>query len=161
MLESGCEASYVCDHATTHHEHGFVAGHSVVFQFNQDLFNIGHVFAGFITVVHKLDAFDAKVLELSVQFITLVNDNLVANDCYATSKRLIEVRKESVRGLEDVVSDFDRSCQSSGHNRLNCLRVLGGKGQSIAMTLDAGWHDGMRVDCLEVDVILYLLGLVA
>jgi hypothetical protein len=161
VLESGSEASYVCDHTTTHDEHWFVACHSVVFEFNEYLLNIGHVFAGFITVVNQLDAFDAKVLELSVQFITLVHDNLVANDCYATSKRLIDVRKESVRGLEDVVSDFDRSCQSSGHNRLDCLRVLGGKSKSIAMTLDAGWHDCMRVDCLEVDIILYLLGLVA
>jgi len=101
------------------------------------------------------------VFKVSVEFITLVHNNLVAYDCYATSKRLIQVRKESVRGLEDVVSDFDRSGQSSGHNRLDCLRVLSGKSQSIAMTLDAGRHDGMRVDCLEVDIILYLLCLVA
>jgi len=110
--------------------------------------------------VHQLDALDAEVLELSIQFVTLVFDDLVAYDGHAPAERLLHVGEDRVGRLEDVVGDFDGGGECGGHNCFDGLRVLGGQGQPVAVPLDAGRHDGVRVDALQVDVVLYLLRLV-
>jgi len=112
VLQCGCEAADVCDHAATHDQHRFVARHAIVFQFNQYLFNIRDVLVGFIAVVHQLDAFDAKVLEVSVQFVALVHDYLVAYNAHAPAKGLLHVGEKMVGSLKYIVGDFDgcREC---------------------------------------------------
>lgn len=112
MLQCGCEAADVCDHAAAHDEHGFVARHAVVFQLNEYLFDVGDVLVGFVAVVHQLDAFDAEVLELSVEFVAVVHDDLVAYDGHAPAEGLLHVGEQLVGRLEYVVGDFDggREC---------------------------------------------------
>jgi len=112
VLQCGCEAADVCDHAATHDQHRFVARHAIVFQFNQSDFFIGDVHVGFIAVVHQLDAFDAKVLEVSVEFVALVHDYLVAYNAHAPAKGLLHVGEKMVRCLEFIVGYYDgcREC---------------------------------------------------
>jgi len=110
--------------------------------------------------VHQLDALDAEVLELSIQFVALVFDDLVAYDGHDPAEGLLHVSEDRVVRLEDIVGDFDGGCECGGHNCFDGLRVLGGQGQPVAVPLDAGRHDGVRVDALQVDVVLYLARLV-
>jgi hypothetical protein len=58
--------------------------------------------------------------------------------------------------LKDIVGDFDGGSQRGRHDCFNGLRVLGGQGQAVAVALDAGRLDRVRVDRLEVDIVLNL-----
>ena len=160
VLKCCCEATDVCNHAAAHDEHGFVARHAVVFELNQYLFDTRDVLAGFVAVVHQLDALDAEVFELSRQFLAVVFDDLVAYDGHDPAEGFLHVSEDRVVRLEDIVGDFDGGCECGGHNCFDGLRVLGGQGQPVAVPLDAGRHDGVRVYALQVDVVLYLLRLV-
>lgn len=49
--------------------------------------------------MHQLDALDAEVFELSIEFLTLVLDDLVTYDGHAALEWLVHVGEEVVGGL--------------------------------------------------------------
>jgi len=49
--------------------------------------------------VHQLDALDAEVFELCIEFLTLVLDDLVTYDGHAALEWLVHVGEEVVGGL--------------------------------------------------------------
>lgn len=99
MLQCSCKATDVRDHTAAHDEYRFVARYPVVFELNQYLFHVGDVFVDFVAVVHQLDALDAEVFELCIEFLTLVLDDLVTYDGHAAPEWLLQVGEEVVRGL--------------------------------------------------------------
>jgi len=156
VLECSCKPADVRDHAAAHDEHGFVARHTVVLELDQYLLHVGDVLVNLVPVVHELDALDAEVLEVRVELRTLVLDHLVAHDGHAAAQGLVQVRQQVVGRLKDIVGDFDGGSQRGRHDCFNGLRVLGGQGQAVAVALDAGRLDRVRVDRLEVDIVLNL-----
>lgn len=157
MVESSSKATNVSDDTASHDEDWLVSSNLVVLELNQDLLDVLDVLVDLVATVDELDQLDAVSLEVLLEILAEVDNDLVVDQGDASAEGLVDVSEDVVLRVEDTIGDLDGSGQGGAHDGLDGLRVSSGEGQTVAVSVDGGGVDGVRVDGLEGLVVLNVL----
>lgn len=96
-------------------------------------------------------------IEVRLQFLAKEALYLVIDDSDTSTKRLVNISQNFVLWIKNVSRDFDRGRESRAHDCLDGLRVRRGQGQTIAVSVDAGWINGVWINLLQCNIIVEIL----
>jgi hypothetical protein len=94
----------------------------------------------------QLNELDLVSSEIVGNFFTVVLFNFIINDSNTSTKWLVYLSQDLVGWVQDSSGDLDGSGNVGAHDSFDSLRVWGSNGASVAMSVDGGWVNRVRID---------------
>ena len=154
VIEGSGKSSNISNDSTTDDEYWFVSGNTVVLQVNQNVLNVSNIFIDFISAMDQHDKRDIVGREIFVEGITEELLNFVVNNSDTSTEWLVDLSQDWVGWLQDTSGDLDGSGDAGAHDSFDGLGIWRSHGDSIAVSVDTGWVNGVRIDTLKIFVVL-------
>ena len=156
MVESGGKSSNVSNDSTAHDQDWLMPGHVVLLQLHQDLLHVVDVLVHLVATMDQGHQADAMRVKVCLEFVPVVDNDLVIHHGHTPTQGLVDVGKDGVGGLQDTPGDLDGGGQGGGHHRLDGLAVRGGQGQTVAVSVDTGRVDSVRINGLQCITVIII-----
>lgn len=154
MVKGSGESSDIGNDSSSDNKDWLVSSNTVVLHVDQNVLNISNVLIDFVSAVDKHDERDVIGLEVLVKLITEEFLDLVVNDGDTSTEWLVDLSQDLVGWVQDSSGDLDGGGDVGAHDSLDGLGIWGGHGASIAMSIDGGWVDGVRIDLLKSNIVV-------
>ena len=154
MIECSGESSNIGNDSSSDNKDWLISGNTVVLHVDQNVLDISNILVDFVTAMDQHDEWDVVGREIFVEGITEELLDLVVNNSNTSTKWLVDLSQDWVGWLQDTSGDLDGGGDVGAHDSFDGLRIWRGHGASIAVSIDTGWVDRVRIDGFKSDIII-------